>query len=631
MDVTAIRRIAKARWWILVAAAILAVVVATRVAEYQEDNVPTHEAIATITFTEDPTTTDRGDFEEFLDGQVALAQDVNSDVLGETPGAFLPWTLAEVELEFDQNLISFIGRGYTQDQANELVDTMQSRFLAISTVGAGSERLNQDLDDLTGEIVALQRDIAQREAATPPTAEELEGQTRRSALESRLLALQNQYGALGVELLNPVTRSAGEVQAEMDRVLNDMIRMQLELADMPAAPEETPVPNEQSLLDDLRLQQLQARWQQLYAQQDALDGLATESDVSPRPVTVSAESAASNQALALVGAAIVALMALVGFERTRGMVWSASSLEGDVGALAELPPRGARPFVRPTDDPWYLSVPGGRRKAAIQLIRSQLDNFQNKVVAFNGVGVLDDETLDLTADIAMSSAVSGRNVLLIDASFSEKNNLVEFGSPSDVSLVRLLTAGSADPQEAMAEMKTALLTQDENHRELRTLHCGSGYFDAGDALAGQRFEMLLEVAREHFDLVIVAGANFGEPTSYILAQRVDYGILVGSIGHTVDRDLEAAERDFRVRRAQLLGTVMVRRRRSRLARWFLPRLRRGIWKSLDAVRPIGGRVSSALGMSDRSDDSEGEVGRFQSTLDRFRTSKEVDDDPDHDS
>jgi len=604
MDVTTIRRIAKARWWIIVAAAILAVVVATRVAEYQEENVPTHEAIATISFTEDPTTIDRGDFEEFLDGQFALAQEVNSDVIGETPGAFLPWSLAEAELEYDQNQISFVGRGYTQDQANELVDTMQARFLAISTVGAGSERLNQDLDELTGEIVALQRAIAQRQAATPPTPEELEAQTRRTALETRLLALQNQYGALGVELLNPITRSAGEVQGEMDRVLNDMIRIQLELAEMPAAPAETPVPDEQELLDELRLQQLQVRWQQLYSQQDALDGLATESGVAPRPVTVSADAAATNPALALVGAAIVALMALVGFERTRGMVWSASSLEDEVGAIAELPPRGARPFVRPTDEPWYLSVPGGRRKSAIQLIRSQMDNFQNKVVAFNGVGILDDETLDLTADIAMSSAVSGRNVLLIDATFSGKNNLVEFDSANDVSLVRLLTMGPADPMEAMAEMKAALLAQDEKHRDLRTLPSGSGYFDAGDALAGQRFEMLLEVAREQFDLVIVAGANFGEPTSYILAQRVDYSILVGSIGHTVDRDLEAAERDFRVRRAQLLGTVMVRRRRSRLARWFLPRVRRGVWRSIDTVSPIGGRVSSALGVGKGDDDSD---------------------------
>ncbi|HSM46082.1 MAG TPA: hypothetical protein VK969_13795, partial [Acidimicrobiia bacterium] len=497
MDITAIRRIAKARWWIIVAAAILAVVVATRVAEYQEENVPTHEAIATISFTEDPTSIDRGDFEEFLDGQFALAREVNSDVLGETPGAFLPWSLAEAELEYDQNQISFVGRGYTQDQANDLVDTMQARFLAISTVGAGSERLDQDLDDLTAEIVALQRTIAQREAAIPPTPEELEAQTRRTALENRLSSLQGQYGTLGVELLNPITRSAGDVQAEMDRVLSDMIRFQLELAEMPPAFEETPVPDEQSLLDELRLQQLQVRWQQLYAQQDTLDRLATESDAAPRPVTVSADAAATNPALALVGAAIVALMALVGLERTRGMVWSASGLEGDVGALAELPPRGARPFVRPTDDPWYLSVPGGRRKSAIQLIRSQLDNFQNKVVAFNGVGILDDETLDLTADIAMSSAVSGRNVLLIDASFSGKNNLVEFDSANDFSLVRLLTMGPADPQEAMAEMKAALLAQDEKHRDLRTMPSGSGYFDAGDALAGQRFEMLLEVAREH--------------------------------------------------------------------------------------------------------------------------------------
>src|SRR3989337_3600163 len=104
--------IAKARWWILVVAAILAVVVSGRLAEYRNDNMPAFEAVASVTFIEDPQALDREDFEAFLENQFALAQDVNSGVLDETPGPFVPWLLAEIDLESDQNQLQFIGRAF---------------------------------------------------------------------------------------------------------------------------------------------------------------------------------------------------------------------------------------------------------------------------------------------------------------------------------------------------------------------------------------------------------------------------------------------------------------------------------------------------------------------------------------
>ena len=114
---TTIRGIAKARWWLLVAAAVLAYVVSGELAEYRNANLPPFEAMSSVTFTEDPQALEREDFETFLDTQLALATDVNSDVIGETPGAFLPWLMAEVDLETEANQLQFIARGFTQDEA----------------------------------------------------------------------------------------------------------------------------------------------------------------------------------------------------------------------------------------------------------------------------------------------------------------------------------------------------------------------------------------------------------------------------------------------------------------------------------------------------------------------------------
>ncbi len=593
MDLTAVARIARARWLVLLGAAVLAFVLTNSLAEYQAENLPTHEAAATVTFKEDPASFDRATFEDVLSDQHLLAKSVNSDVVGSTPGAFLPWELAEVDLDLDQNQITFVGRGYTQEEADALVETMQSRYLAISTVGAGYTQLRDELDELALEIATLQGQIAQRQLPPQLTPEQVVVETNRAGLESALSSLTGTYGALRSELVTPEERTASQIQDDIDRVQAEMVRLQGELATMPPPPT-AGIVDEQLIIDQLRLENLNTRHQTVYAEMARLEGLATGSPVIAQTVTVVNNSPLTNGALAIAAAVVITLLALVAIERTRGIVWAAKEVDSTVPALTELPPRGFGTFKRAVDQPWYLTVPGGHRKAAVQLIRSQLDNYHNVVVAFQGTGVYDEDTLDLSADVAMSAAVSGRRVLLIDSTFSGRNRLVEFASDGTATLASLLTEETTDPGAAMAEIKEVLLNQYEVHRNLRVLGSGEGIVDAGDALAGQAFEMLLDVARDTFDLVIVAGAAFGEPTSYILAQRVDEAILVGSIGHTINDDVQAAVRDFRGRRAVLMGIVLIRRRPSRLSRWMAPRTRRTWWKAQDNLKPVGDKIKDSL-------------------------------------
>ena len=584
MDLTTIKGIAKSRWWILLAAGVLAVAVSGRLAEYRNDNIPQFEAISTVTFTEDPAAMERDEFESFMDSQLALAENVNSDVLTKTPGAFVPWALAEISLVSEENHLEFIGRGETQAEANELTGVMRDRYLAASQVGAGQDRLDTELVELTHQIAELRTQISIATAAIPLTEEQVQTQAQRAALETRISALESHYGSLVVELITPIARTPAEVQAEMDRVYNELLAAQIALAPIPLPPtaEELQATNEALLLDELKLEQLQGRWTQLYSRQRELQALAAESPVTAQPVTLDTTSALNNQALALFGALGATLLVLVAIERGRDIMWSESALDEGPPVLVETPSRPLGVLHHPTNDPWYVDAAGGRRKAAIQMLRTQLDDHTNAVVAFQSSGAFREDVRELTADVAVAVAVSGRSVLLIDASFHEDNGLVEFGTDHGATLSSLLDDASDDRETAIIDYKTALLASPEVLHGLRTLRSGRGEWDAADALSGFSFEILLDVARELFDLVLVSGSNAEEAASHVLAQRVDSVILVTSAGHTVVKAVEATDREFTIRRATLLGVVILRRRRNKITRWASTGFRGWLWRRLDA-------------------------------------------------
>jgi Mrp family chromosome partitioning ATPase len=146
---------------------------------------------------------------------------------------------------------------------------------------------------------------------------------------------------------------------------------------------------------------------------------------------------------------------------------------------------------------------------------------------------------------------------------------------------------------------------------LRAIRSGNGKRDAADVLSGYRFELMLEVARELFDLVLISGSQLGEAASHVLAQRVDDVLLVASAGHTVTRSLEAADRDYAIRRATLLGVVLLRRRRTKFTRWFSTGFRGWLWQTIDRFSQGKGDATdeaddAAVVPTDAADDAEGQ-------------------------
>ena len=140
--------------------------------------------------------------------------------------------------------------------------------------------------------------------------------------------------------------------------------------------------------------------------------------------------------LATIGAIGAVLIGLIALERGRGMMWSAKDLDEGPPVIVEMPSRPLGIVHHPTNEPWYLESTGGRRKASIQMLRSQLDDQDNAVVAFQGSGIFKEDIRELTADIAVAVAASGRSVLLLDATFDKSNHMVEWGPEAGRHLVQ---------------------------------------------------------------------------------------------------------------------------------------------------------------------------------------------------
>lgn len=600
MDLTALGRIAVSRWWVILLAVVMAITISNRLTEYRDDNLPRAEAITWVTFIEDPAALERGKFENFLDTQFALATTVNSDVLNDTPGAFIPWPLAEIDLEFDQNQIQFVGRGANQLEANQLASAMRERFLATSSIGAGRDRINQELTDLTPQIDVLRAKVANALVAIPLTPDEVRKETQRLTLTARVSALSGRYATLGLELLNPVLRPVEAVAEEMQRTLDEIFLLEAEIAaiPIPLTPQQKQAGDLELLLDQLQLQNLEQRWETLYLRERELAALSAEGDVVSQPVTVETPSQSSNLALAVFGTLVATLVGLVVYERARGILWSPSDIEEKPSVFVEMAPRELQMFERPSEQPWYLGAPRGRRKGAVQNLRGQLEDYKHSVVAFQGSGVRQVDVRELAADVAVATAVAGRSVLLIDAGFRGGKEIVEYGGVMGATLARLLSSETKYEDEFHAEFKAdfknALILRPEVIAGLTTLRTGGMDSDAADALAGARFEILLEVAQELFDHVLIAGGDVDDPASHVLGNRVDGVILLGAVGHTVTRSIENAERDLETRKAALSGVVVLRRRRTRFTRWLTGWFRRTLYSVINRLEGLRGRARESV-------------------------------------
>lgn len=559
-------RLLRTRWWLVLGVALLNVWIAGYLTDLRNRELPEWDAIAPVVYSPRLGEVDDEPVLARLQADAEGARESTSDLLEAREGLF-GWETAAIEADERSQRLLFVGRGDTPEQAEAEAEELRQRFTEAGFLDeARIGELDNQLDLILDELGLLRQRI---DAATATEPIDPQDELRRTLLDDEAGALRSRHAGLSGQLLGPPPegRTIESIQEEMELIRQRLAEIQAELATLPAPPaqadggedEDAPPPEESlpTTIDRLQYEQLQAVYQELFIRR-----LEAESGGSTQPITVHESSLQPtrkglNQALgALVGVA-AALFGLAMTDRARDLVWSASDADG-VSVLQGLPPR---PVFTSLARPWYLRSPPGERKSGIQKLRSVVEVLEGDggvAIGISGISSSAEDVHELAADLAVSLAVSGRQVLLIDADVDQSSRLVEFGRDR-VALSELLRVPVDRQGDGGRELETQLLESTEVITNLRAVPAGRHQLDAADTLSRPEFGALLDTARRMFDLIIVSGAPASEPGAHVLSQRLDAMILMGSAGQTAVSSVVAVTRSLTDRRARLLGFVLLSR------------------------------------------------------------------------
>lgn len=558
MDLKRFRRVVRSHWWVLILVAFVSIWLATYLTEVRNERMPEREAVASIYFfpaLED--VTGQG-VDERLTGAATVAIEANAEILESRPDPLVPWTQAEIVVDEAANQLMFVGRGDTDAEAATLAEQMRENLIA----SGGLERpedIEQQLNLIANRMIDLNDRIEQLTVA-PVLDPEVD--TQVTLLRAELSNLQSLYGSLAaMRIAPPPERTVEGIQEDMDLAYQRIIEIQGEIAGL----EPPPLPEESLDLQIYRLQyeELQAIYQDLYIRELEIASLNRVDDTRTLESTLTPVPVIANQALGLIAGLLLGIVGLVAADRARNPVWASSELEG-LTTLPEIPPRQRRV---PADRPWYLATSGGERKAGIQMLRATTDGMwaEGASLGIAGIGTQPEDVAELAADLATSLGVSGRSVLLIDANFEHENRLLEF--PEDrLTLSHLLRMPVQDATGARAAMRDLVMDAPQVAPGVRSIPAGSGAADPADIMSGRSLALILDVATEDFDAVIVAGAETDHPITHVLSQRLDAILLLGAAGKTTVDSLETEIRELAARRAKILGLVLLTRSRGRVSR-----------------------------------------------------------------
>lgn len=632
-------RVLRAKWWVILLVGIVGALVGMYLARSHNDSIESRwraEAPVTfITFTEDDTATatqtkspnsTNSDVDALAEG--VRAQLLLEDVLTENPSL-------SIEVDRENNILVFTAVGRRGDETlNQAID-LRSRYRESSSEVLNIDQINETIDALLIEIRTVNQQIDQ---ATPPEVEEEAAAitTVRATLQAQIDTLIERQTQLRIWIVNPELRptedeffgiepeepdrsddtettiapdpvfiNKTELQREFDENTQILNRLNTQIL-IVAVPPPAPVLDNESAL---ALEAMQAEADELQAQYVELlqvaDGrlpggffqepTATDETAGTRPVG----------AFTLVGflaGALVASIVLIGMDKTRKTVWSPNSL-GSITCLGTIDRNRADGLP---DGAWYpTSV--SRRRRDIQTFRATVDAFtseQPAVVGFFGVSTPSIEVGELAADLAAAYSVAGRDVLLIDANAFDPNKITEYGNDS-ASLTRILVQ-NLPGDEAAAAISDLIDSTPQVMPHLTSLRIDAATHDPIDVIASPNSRRLMDIARDRFDIVIVAGPAISDPLSDTVARRIDYAVLTALAGATTEPQVSTATAILSDRRTVSPGVVVLEGRRET----FRARIRRmarsarsAVESTIDRVGPNAERPTDDSTTSPESPDS----------------------------
>lgn len=556
----------RTRWWVVLGLAVLNAWVAAYLTDLRNRELPEWEAIAPVAYTPRLGEVDDEPVMTRLSEGAAGALEANSQALEATNGLFT-WETAAIETDDRTRRLLFIGRGATTEEAESRAEELRQRFvdagyLDEARIGELDDQLDRILEQL-GEL----RDRIDAATATEPVDPAIELQ--RALLMDEFSSLRARHASLRTQVLAPPEDQTIEsIETELEAVRNRLGELHAELGSLPPPPTadgspgeaESAPPLEESLpttVDMLQYEQLQDVYRELFIRRLEAASAGSIQTTFVRESTLQPISKELNQAAGALVGIIAALVGLVITDRIRGPLWSAGEVE-EVPVIQELPPR---PLWSSQARPWYVRTPPSDRKAGIQKLRSVVEVLQGDrgvTIGISGVSASAEDVHELAADLAVSLAVTGRRVLLIDADVDNPSGLVEFGH-NGVTLAELLRMPTDRPDTAAREIDDLMAANGELVPNMHAVPAGNHQRDAADTLSRPDFEVVLETARQRFEMIIVTGADAVQPSSHVLSQRLDAMIVLGATGRTTASTLTSVARSLADRRARLLGMVLLTR------------------------------------------------------------------------
>ena len=587
MGVGNIFTVLRAKWWIIAVVAIIGALLGSYLAVSNNRSIhPRWRGEAPVTFISLASS-------ESSNGSGGKGgNSTNSEISAEAEGVRARLLLEEtlnadprlsILVNRENNILLFTADGRDGDETLNKALELRSQYQSLSEEVLNIDQIKESIDSLLAEITVIRTDIGAL-TIEEPEPEDPEIVSARTVLVTEVDTLNGRQTQLRIWVLSPELRpteneffgiveepeqvsdttlpvdpilvSTEDLENEYEENIRVLNRLAIQLSLIP----DEPAIEELSTVEALTLEALQTRETELQTQYIDLlqvaDGrspagffeepTATDVTATPRPIAL----------FALAGAALGALMTsalLVGIDRARKTIWTPSSLE-ELTSLGTIDRNRSDGLPQ---DIWYPTSVSVRRRQ-IQTFRATIDAVteeQSAIIGFFGVKTAGSEVGALAADLATAYTVSGRNVLLIDANAYDPNTLAEYGDQSS-SLTRILARNlpvgdAADAIDGLIDATPQVIPH------LTSMHIDAATHDPIDAIASPNARSLMDIARERFDVVIVAGPAISDPLSDTVARRIDFAVLVGTAGRTTMPQLATATAILTERRTASPGVVIL--------------------------------------------------------------------------
>ena len=569
MELSRLRRMARARWWIILLAGLIGAAGAYAFIDVSNTNIEQKwSAVAAVEFT----VADEGSGEAestgggrsggateaaaavgpLVEAADTLAQDANSAILEDEGGQILALPNA--------GRLEFLAIGANEAAALDVVDTMRENFRAVDPTALDVEAA---INALVEEAARIQDQLKTYDPPQPPEAPEIPAavQAQIDVLGGRIAAVTADVGAIQGEIQTelaeeePDEELLAEKQAALDFItaqLADLTQQQAALTPEPPEAEEFALTAAQELekaAATARLQEIGVQYQDLLALGDGPSETAIYLEIETTDETPAPTSPVLAGLLGLIGGFVLGFGVIIFIDRVREAVWVPGDMD-KMPVLAEVPQAAAR-F-------------GGRRyrtarQAGVRTVRSAVLGLFHaqgpSLVGFTGLGATDQGVTDLVYDGAVSLAGVGRSVLLIDGNIgalASHRDLVAGGST-----LADLIAQDADNVAASGRASTVLDGTVEPVPNLRVLPGDPRTVDPVDTLASKSFRELTQLAGERYDVVMVVGPSALSPFAYVMTGLVSAYVVVATMGRTRQQHIRQLATQFAGGKSRLIGAVLL--------------------------------------------------------------------------